>query len=61
MSQHFMKRSIKYLTVGGLGAGSAYLLYKNDWDVSTIGVVRFGRAAFTVCYKYDAIAKLIYL
>ena len=60
MGQHFLKRSIKYLTVGGLGAGSAYLLYKNDWDVSTIGVVRFGRAAFTALrivadYKYSLI------
>ncbi|XP_052106539.1 aarF domain-containing protein kinase 1-like [Mytilus californianus] len=47
MSRHLLKRTLKYLTVGGLGTGSGYFLYKNDWEVSTIGVVRFGRAAFT--------------
>lgn len=34
--------------VGAVGT-TGYLLQKNDWDVSTIGVVRFGRAAWAVC------------
>ncbi|CAC5374091.1 ADCK [Mytilus coruscus] len=50
MSRHLLKRTLKYLTLGGLGTGSGYFLYKNDWEVSTIGVVRFGRAAFTALW-----------
>ncbi|VDI72626.1 aarF domain-containing kinase, partial [Mytilus galloprovincialis] len=50
MSRHLLKKTLKYLTVGGLGTGSGYFLYKNDWEVSTIGVVRFGRAAFTALW-----------
>ncbi|CAG2249912.1 ABC1 [Mytilus edulis] len=38
MSRHLLKKTLKYLTVGGLGTGSGYFLYKNDWEVSTIGV-----------------------
>lgn len=43
------KRLWKITKYGGLlGAvgTTGYLLQKNDWDVSTIGVVRFGRAAW---------------
>lgn len=41
-------RVSKYLAVGGATAGTVALLHNNDYDVSTIGLVRFGRAAFAV-------------
>lgn len=42
-----IKQTFKYLCYLGIGGASAYVLQKNDWEVSTIGVVRFGRAAYT--------------
>jgi hypothetical protein len=40
----------KYGIFGGAIGTTGYLLQKNDWDVSTIGVVRFGRAAWAVSF-----------
>ena len=39
---------LKYATVGTVTGGSLLVLQQNDWDVSSIGAVRFGRAAITV-------------
>ena len=41
-------RSVKYATGLAVGGGTLALLHNNDWDVSTFGVVRFGRTALTV-------------
>jgi hypothetical protein len=43
-----IKRVLKFGGLGVLAGGSAYLLHKNDWEMSTVGVVRFGRAAVAV-------------
>ena len=46
------KRLLKLGAIGSAVIGSGYLLQKNDWEMSTVGVVRFGRAAIAVCrYK----------
>ncbi|KAK3092968.1 hypothetical protein FSP39_009499 [Pinctada imbricata] len=39
-------RVIKYGTLLGAIGGTGYVLKQNDWDVATLGVLRFGRAAF---------------
>ncbi|XP_062603304.1 aarF domain-containing protein kinase 1-like [Saccostrea cucullata] len=39
-------RVTKYGALGGAIGTTGYLLQKNDWDISTIGVVRFGQAAW---------------
>ena len=39
---------LTYCTVGGAAVSSAAVLHHNDWDVSSIGAVRFGRAFMTV-------------
>lgn len=41
-------RVLKYGLVVGVGAGSVALLQHNEWDFSSVGVVRFGRAAMAV-------------
>ena len=43
-----MKRIVKLGAIGSAVIGFGYLLQKNDWEVSTVGVVRFGRAAVAV-------------
>ena len=43
-----VKRIVKWATLGTALIGSGYLLQKNDWEMSTVGVVRFGRAAVAV-------------
>ncbi|XP_013398397.1 uncharacterized aarF domain-containing protein kinase 1 [Lingula anatina] len=43
-----LKRLLKYSFGAGALGGSAYFLYKNEWEVSTLGAVRFGRAALTI-------------
>ena len=43
-----LKRAIKLGLFGSGVLGSGYLLQKNDWEMSTVGVVRFGRAAIAV-------------
>ena len=48
----------KYLALTSVGASSLYILKNNDWDVNTLGAVRFGRTALTVGsivfdYKYS--------
>ncbi|KAL5008762.1 hypothetical protein ScPMuIL_014343 [Solemya velum] len=40
--------SWKLLAGGGVFGSTSMLLMKNDWDVSSLGVVRFGRAVHTV-------------
>ncbi|XP_060079733.1 aarF domain-containing protein kinase 1-like [Ylistrum balloti] len=45
MSRHLLKRAVKYSILGsGIGCSTFYL-WKNDWELTSIGVVRFGRAA----------------
>lgn len=41
-------RSLKYAAGLSIGGGTLTLLHNNDWDISTFGVVRFGRTALTV-------------
>ena len=41
-------RGVKYAFGLSLGGGTLALLHHNDWDISTFGVVRFGRTALTV-------------
>ena len=41
-------RGLKFAALGAAVAGTALLLKNNDWKVSTVGVVRFGRAAWAV-------------
>ena len=43
-----VKRAVKLGAIGVGILGSGYLLQKNDWEMSTVGVVRFGRAAIAV-------------
>lgn len=43
-----VKRAVKYLGAGVAGVGALYLIKQNDLEMSTIGVARFGRAAFAV-------------
>ncbi|KAK3597878.1 hypothetical protein CHS0354_029458 [Potamilus streckersoni] len=45
---HRVKRILKLLTFGGAVGGTAWFLRENDWEISTVGVMRFGRAALTV-------------
>jgi len=42
------RKAVKYATLGITGVAGVYLIKENDWEMSTIGVVRFGRAAFSV-------------
>lgn len=51
-------RGLKYVSLATVTGGSLATLHYNDWDVSTFGVVRFGRTALTVGaigfdYKYS--------
>ncbi|OWF52261.1 uncharacterized aarF domain-containing protein kinase 1-like [Mizuhopecten yessoensis] len=46
MSQHLLKRVLKYSVLGSGIGGSTFYLWKNDWELTSIGVVRFGRAAY---------------
>ncbi|KAK7103933.1 aarF domain-containing protein kinase 1-like [Littorina saxatilis] len=39
-------RGLKVVALGATVGGTAVLLKNNDWEVSTVGVVRFGRAAW---------------
>lgn len=41
-------KGVKYLTLASITGGSLATLHYNEWDVSTFGVVRFGRTALTV-------------
>ena len=41
-------RVLKYGTIIGVTGGCTYTLQQNDWHVSSIGAVRFGRAAAAV-------------
>ena len=41
-------RVLKYTSLGVGVLGTGYVIRNNDWEMSTIGVVRFGRAAVTV-------------
>ncbi|WAR18693.1 ADCK1-like protein [Mya arenaria] len=43
-----VKQVFKYGSLAAVGVGTAYAIKNNDWEMSTIGVVRFGRAAGTV-------------
>lgn len=43
-----MIRGIKLVGLVAAAGSTATYLHKNDWDVSTIGLVRFGRTAVTV-------------
>ena len=45
-----VKLALKYSSIGAAVGGSVYLLRKNDWEMSTVGAVRFGRAAAAVSY-----------
>jgi hypothetical protein len=45
-----VRLALKYSSIGAVVGGSVYLLRKNDWEMSTVGVVRFGRAAGAVSY-----------
>ena len=49
LSERF-RRILKYGTAGLFIGGSAYGMQKNDWEMSTVGVMRFGRAAFAVSH-----------
>ncbi|XP_025104932.1 uncharacterized aarF domain-containing protein kinase 1-like [Pomacea canaliculata] len=40
-----IRRIIQITSAASLAAGSVIFLQKNDWEVSTVGAVRFGRAA----------------
>ena len=39
---------LTYCTLGGSAVSSVTALHHNDWDVSSIGAVRLGRALATV-------------
>ena len=41
-------KALKYSTLGFGAVGTGILLHKNDWEISTIGALRFGRAALAV-------------
>lgn len=41
-----LKRGLKISGLFGAVAGSAYFLQQNVWEVSTLGIFRFGRAGF---------------
>lgn len=43
-----LRKVLKWGIVTGVIGGSAVVLQKNDWQVSTLGLFRFGRAAFAV-------------
>ncbi|XP_052276490.1 aarF domain-containing protein kinase 1-like isoform X1 [Dreissena polymorpha] len=43
-----VKQVLKYGTLAGATLGAGYVVKNNDWEISTIGAVRFGRAALTV-------------
>lgn len=45
---HPVKRITKIAILGVSLTSAAILLRKNDWEVSTIGMMRFGRAAWAV-------------
>ncbi|XP_055957361.1 aarF domain-containing protein kinase 1 [Patella vulgata] len=45
MIRHGLKKTVKFGIVAGAIGGTGLLLKHNDWEVSTIGVARFGRAA----------------
>lgn len=41
-------RISKYAAYAAVGAGGLYVIRSNEWDMSTLGVVRMGRTAITV-------------
>ena len=45
------ERKFRFILAGGLTAGTVSVLAKNDWDVNSIGAVRFARAGLTVSLK----------
>jgi len=40
-------------TLIGITGGSLVLLQKNEWNISTLGLLRFGRAAKSVRGVFD--------
>lgn len=48
-----IRRIIQITSAASLAAGSVIFLQKNDWEVSTVGAVRFGRAALAVGHIYN--------
>ena len=41
-------RVLKYTTACGVVGSSLWVLHRNHWDVTSVGFLRFGRAAFAV-------------
>lgn len=53
------RRFLKIGVFGGVTAGAAYNLHKNNYEIDAIALVRIGRAATTVCsIAYDYKTKL---
>ena len=53
MSRVKILKALKYSTLGLGAVGTGILLHKNDWEISTIGALRFGRAAVAVRIPYS--------
>ena len=59
-----MRRRLKVACLTAVVGGSLTLLvYSNDWEVSTIGAIRFGRAAWAVSFLFPCsiIDQYIYI
>lgn len=50
MTFTLLKRGLKISSFFGVAAGSAYFLQKNDWELSTLGIFRFGRAGLAALH-----------
>ena len=45
-------KALKWTALGGVAGGTVVVLHRNEWDVSSIGAVRIGRAALCVIKSY---------
>lgn len=43
------RRIFKWSVFTGVAALAINSLHKNKWEISSLGLIRFGRAAVTVC------------
>ncbi|XP_046338641.1 aarF domain-containing protein kinase 1-like [Haliotis rufescens] len=63
MARRGIRSFFKYGLVGSTAVGTGIFLHQNDWDVSSMGAVRFGRAAyaaFRVAVDYKITYRHLY-
>jgi len=51
----------RHFIIGGAVATGAIACARNEWDVNSVGIIRFGRAAFTVILILETLEDCLYL